>query len=81
MLQLKTNPLGFEITLPFGDDKAVRSFVPLTAAAAQGLILALLAQPGVAGALDPGLLENIAAEAHEQARADATFLKGVGVSQ
>jgi hypothetical protein len=73
VLELKTDPLCFQLTTPEGN----RHFVPLSTTAAQALILALLAQAG--GTPTPALLTAIRAEAAARGAADEEFLKNLGV--
>jgi hypothetical protein len=73
LLELRTAPLGFQLTTPDGR----RHFVPLSTTAAQALILALLAQAG--GAPTPELLTAIRADAAARGAADEEFLKNLGV--
>jgi hypothetical protein len=84
MIELKVHPLGFQVLMPIGDgEHAVRAFVPLSIAAAQALVLALLAQPDVAGALAPDFmasLDEAVAERAQEARSDAEFLRAAGVA-
>jgi len=79
---LKTRPLGFEVTVPTGENTALQTFVPLTVTAAQGLVAALVAQPEVAGALTPEFVAGLDAAVVErtaEVRADAEFLRAAGV--
>jgi hypothetical protein len=84
IIQLKTRPLGFQVLVPVGDgERAVQAFAPMTTAAAQALVLALLAQPDVAGALAPDFmasLDEAVAERAQEARSDAEFLRAAGVA-
>ena len=84
LIELKTKPLGFLIVMPTGDGQtALRGFAPLTVAAAQGLVAALLGQPEVAGALTPeflAALDETVAEHAEVQRNDADFLRAAGVA-
>jgi hypothetical protein len=84
LLELKTVPeLGFRIMAPIDEGHALQFFLPITPAAAQGLVLALLANPAVAGALSAEFLtafdEALAEHAEVQA-GDVEFLHGVGVA-
>jgi hypothetical protein len=74
LLELRTAPLGFQLTTPEGN----RHFIPLTITAGQALILALLARVG--GAPTPELLAAIRSEAAARGAADEEFLKNLGVS-
>jgi hypothetical protein len=81
LIELKTQPLGFQVTVPLGDGQhAVRAFTPLTVEAAQALALALLVQPGVGEDLKPEIIGEIQTEARERTQSDAAFLKDMGVS-
>jgi hypothetical protein len=83
MIQLKTAPLGFEVILPTGDGQhALRAFIPLSVSAAQGLVLALIAQPAVGGELTEDLKANLSLAVSEHAQvqsSDAEFLRAAGV--
>ncbi len=79
IIELKTKPLGFQVRVPIDEEREYRAFAPLDVAAAQALILALLAQPGVGGEIDPGLLAAIESETRHVAEGDASFLRSVGV--
>ena len=81
LLELRTDPsLGFQVTVPLDEGQALRLFLPMTAEAAQGLALALLAQPGVGCELKPELAEAINREATRTFETDDAFLKSLGVA-
>ena len=81
LLELKTKPLGFRLTVPI-EDRVLRFSIGLSPVAAQLLALVLLARPEVGTELLPEVAQAIAAETHgwQQAQqADERFLKDLGV--
>lgn len=81
ILELKTQPLGFRLTVPM-EDRAIRFFIGLSPAAAQSLALALLARPEVGTELIPETVQAIAAETkwwQETQQGDEQLLKMLGV--
>jgi hypothetical protein len=80
IIELKTKPLGFQVRVPIDEEREYRAFAPLDVAAAQSLILALLAaNPEIGGELRPELVATIEAGVREAAEDDAAFLRSVGV--
>jgi hypothetical protein len=83
IVKLRTSPLGFECTMPIGDDHAVRGFAPLTVTAAQSLVLALINQPEVGGELTAEFkasFDQVVAEHAAVQTSDAEFLRAAGVA-